>query len=131
MADEQKTTDSSQNEGEGNKTAARQYNEAQKGFAQSGKVEEKAREAEQALDGPEKAALQHAEDVGRSHIAGEGQRTGDAVANTADKVGDAVSHAGGHATELLNETEDLIRQNPWLSVLTAAAVGYMWARSRR
>jgi hypothetical protein len=31
------------NEGEGNKTAAREYNEAQKRFAQSGKVEQKAR----------------------------------------------------------------------------------------
>ena len=43
----QETT--TRNEGEGNKTAARQYNEAQHRFAQSGKVEEKAREAERAL----------------------------------------------------------------------------------
>src|SRR5438270_4928619 len=34
------------NEGEGNRTAARQYNEAQRRFAQSGKVDEKAHEAE-------------------------------------------------------------------------------------
>jgi hypothetical protein len=33
-------------------------------FTQSGKVEEKAREAEKALDGPEKDALQKAEEVG-------------------------------------------------------------------
>ena len=31
------------NEGEGNKTAAREYNEAQRRFVESGKVDEKAR----------------------------------------------------------------------------------------
>ena len=40
----------SRNEGEGNKTAAREYNEAQRRFVESGKVDEKAREAEKALD---------------------------------------------------------------------------------
>jgi hypothetical protein len=59
------------NEGEGNKTAARQYNDEQKRFAQSGKVEGKAREAEQALDGPEKDALKRAEEAGKRHRAGE------------------------------------------------------------
>ena len=71
MDDKQNLTAVSKNEGEGNKTAARQYNEAQKRFAQSGKVQDKAREAEQALDGPEKEALQHAEAVGTRHSAGE------------------------------------------------------------
>jgi hypothetical protein len=71
MADKQNPTGNSPNEGEGNKTAARQYNEAQQRFAQSGKVEEKAREAEKALDGPEKEALQQAEAVGKRHSAGE------------------------------------------------------------
>jgi len=123
MADEQKSTGSSQNEGEGNKTAARQYNEAQERFAQSGQVEEKAREAEQALDGPEKAALQHAEDVGRSHIAGEGRRPAKATA-------DAASQAGGQANEVLNDVEEMIRKNPLLSVITAAVIGYAWARFR-
>jgi hypothetical protein len=123
MADEQKPTGSSPNEGEGNKTAARQYNDAQERFAQSGKVEEKAREAERALDGPEKAALQHAEDVGRSHIAGEGQRGAKAIADTA-------SHAGGQANEVLNDVEDMIRKNPLLTVITAAVFGYAWARFR-
>jgi hypothetical protein len=71
MVDKQNPTGNSPNEGEGNKTAARQYNEAQQRFAQSGKVEEKAREAEKALDGPEKEALQQAEAVGKRHSAGE------------------------------------------------------------
>jgi hypothetical protein len=72
MAGDQKPTGNSPNEGEGNKTAAREYNEAQRRFAQSGKVEEKAREAEKALDGPEKEALRQAEAVGKRHGAGEG-----------------------------------------------------------
>jgi len=57
----------SPNEGEGNKTAARQYNEAQHRFAESGKVEEKAREAEKALHTSEKEELQRAEAIGKRH----------------------------------------------------------------
>ena len=71
MDDKQNPTGNSPNEGEGNKTAARQYNEAQQRFAQSGKVEEKAREAEKAINGPEKEALQQAEVVGKRHSAGD------------------------------------------------------------
>lgn len=59
------------NEGEGNKTAAREYNEAQHRFAQSGQVGEKAREAEKALSGKEKSELERAEAIGRRHSAGE------------------------------------------------------------
>jgi hypothetical protein len=59
------------NEGEGNKTAAREYNEAQQRFVEAGRVDEKAREAEQALDGPERPELEEAEAIGKSHIAEE------------------------------------------------------------
>jgi hypothetical protein len=55
------------NEGEGNKTAAREYNEAQRRFVQSGKVEEKAREAEKSLHTPEKHELERAEAIGKRH----------------------------------------------------------------
>ena len=58
---------SSRNEGEGNRTAAREYNEAQRRFVESGKVDKKAREAEHALDTPEKRAMERAEAVGKSH----------------------------------------------------------------
>ncbi len=58
------------NEGEGNKTAAREFNEAQHRFAESGKVEEKAREAEKSLD-KEKHELERAEAIGKRHSAGE------------------------------------------------------------
>src|SRR5215213_5594512 len=71
MDKKQNPTSDSPNEGEGNKTAARQYNEAQQRFAQSGKVEEKAREAEKALDSPEEETLRQAEAVGKRHSAGE------------------------------------------------------------
>ena len=60
----------SRNEGEGNKTAAREYNEAQRRFVESGKVNEKAREAEKSLD-TEKDELARAEAVGKRHSHGE------------------------------------------------------------
>jgi hypothetical protein len=59
------------NEGEGNRTAARQYNEAQQNFVRSGKVEAKAREARKAVEGKEGAALRDAELVGKRHAAEE------------------------------------------------------------
>jgi hypothetical protein len=59
------------NEGEGNKTAARHYNEKTERFAKSGQVEEKAREAQEALEGSEGRTLEHAEAEGRSHAASE------------------------------------------------------------
>ena len=58
------------NEGEGNKTAAREYNQAQRQFVESGKVDEKAREAEKSLD-KEKSELERAEAIGKRHSHGE------------------------------------------------------------
>jgi hypothetical protein len=59
------------NEGEGNKTAAREYNEAQKQFVQKGQVDKKAREAEKALEGDEGRELERAEAEGKRHSHGE------------------------------------------------------------
>ena len=59
------------NEGEGNKTAARDYNDAQQRFVKSGQVEEAARDAERALDGPERQELLDAEAAGKSRAAEE------------------------------------------------------------
>jgi len=60
------------NEGEGNRTAAREYNQAQQRFVKSGQVEEKAREAERDLDKVSiRRELEHAEAVGKRHIAEE------------------------------------------------------------
>lgn len=54
------------NEGEGNKTAARQYNKDQREFVKSGRVDRAADEAAQAISGNEKDELKRAEEVGRS-----------------------------------------------------------------
>ncbi len=70
MADDKKTA-GERNEGEGNRTAARQYNEAQQSFVRSGRVEKKAREAEAALEGKEKQELERAEAEGKRHEAEE------------------------------------------------------------
>jgi hypothetical protein len=59
------------NEGEGNKTAAREYNKETTEFAKSGQVEEKAREAKQAMEGKEGDELRKAEREGQSHSHGE------------------------------------------------------------
>ena len=59
------------NEGEGNKTAAREYNEAQQRFVKSGQVEGAARDAERAIDGAERQELLDAEAAGKSRAAGE------------------------------------------------------------
>jgi hypothetical protein len=69
--DENRKDQRQPNEGEGNRTAAREYNEAQQRFVESGKVEKKAREAERALDGPERQELEHAELIGKRHAAKE------------------------------------------------------------
>jgi len=53
------------NEGEGNRTAARQYNKATTKFANSGKVEPAAQRAKKALDSAEGSDLRRAEKIGR------------------------------------------------------------------
>ncbi|MDZ4375176.1 MAG: hypothetical protein U1C74_27650 [Phenylobacterium sp.] len=53
-------TENSKIQGEGDYVSAKRYQKAQHEFAENGPVEEKAREAEQALDGPEGAELEKA-----------------------------------------------------------------------
>lgn len=69
--DENRKDQQQRNEGEGNRTAAREYNEAQRRFVGSGKVGEKARDAERAMEGSERRELEHAELVGKRHAAKE------------------------------------------------------------
>ena len=59
------------NEGEGSRSGARAYDQASEKFAKSGKVDEKAREARQAVDGPEGKELERAEAEGKRHAKGE------------------------------------------------------------
>ena len=57
--------DKRRNEGEGSRTAARRYNEGQQEFAGSGKIKEKAKEAEAAREGAEREELERAEKAGK------------------------------------------------------------------
>ncbi len=54
------------NQGEGNKGAAKAYNDDTKEFTQSGKVEEQARKARRDLEGPGGDELRRAEEEGKS-----------------------------------------------------------------
>lgn len=56
-----------ENQGEGNKTAAKEYNERTKKFVEEGKVEGSAREAADAVDSAEGEELRKAEREGRKH----------------------------------------------------------------
>ena len=67
MSDQKKTTGAGPNEGEGSRTAARAYNKDTRDFVDSGKVDEKAKEAAKALDGAEAKDLKQAEADGKSH----------------------------------------------------------------
>jgi hypothetical protein len=59
------------NEGEGNRTAAKVYNDATTRFTKSGKVGPAARKAEESLDTPEAEDLAKAESAGRRPRHGE------------------------------------------------------------
>lgn len=72
MTEDRKSTGSAgPNEGEGSRSGARAYDQAAEKFANSGKVEQKAREARQAVDGPEGKELERAEAEGKRHAKGE------------------------------------------------------------
>jgi hypothetical protein len=53
-------TDKAKNQGEGDYEAARRFRKAEETFVRTGPVEQKAHEAEDALDGPEGAELERA-----------------------------------------------------------------------
>ncbi|MCC7048320.1 MAG: hypothetical protein IT562_16520 [Alphaproteobacteria bacterium] len=59
------------NEGEGNKTAARNYNEKTRNFVESGKVEKNADKARAAVEGAEHDQLEQAEKAGKARSKGE------------------------------------------------------------
>lgn len=72
MDEKGKSSAGQRNEGEGNRTAAREYNEEQQRFVKAGKVGEAARRAERDLnDRNIRQELEHAEAVGKRHIAEE------------------------------------------------------------
>ena len=59
------------NQGEGNRDAARHYNEGAQKHARSGKAQDAARKAKQDLEGPEGEALRAAEKAGKQRMAEE------------------------------------------------------------
>lgn len=59
-------TEKDKNEGEGNKTADRQYREGVRKHIESGKSEPAAKEATRAVDGEEAEELRRAEEAGRA-----------------------------------------------------------------
>ncbi len=63
--------DTGANEGEGNRTAAREYNKATRDFVASGKVKPAAEAAARAVSGPEAEKLRQAEEEGKRHSHGE------------------------------------------------------------
>ena len=71
MASARKETGGQKNEGEGNKTAARHYNQDQHDFVKSGKVQGAAKDAETAIEGAESDELRRAEETGRAKSKGE------------------------------------------------------------
>jgi hypothetical protein len=62
---------SSKNEGEGSRTGAREYDERTRAFVESGKVDQKAKEAKKAIEGSEGEELKRAEAEGKRHAKGE------------------------------------------------------------
>ena len=70
MTGESTTNKSSANQGEGNREAAQDYNESQRDFIKSGKVQDAAEKAKKAVDGPDAAALKDAENKGKRPAAG-------------------------------------------------------------
>ena len=67
MADQDRKT-GNENEGEGSRTAARQYNASTRKFVESGRVENSAKDAERALESDEREDLEAAEREGLSHV---------------------------------------------------------------
>ena len=57
-------TNRQKNEGEGNRTAAREYNKDSRSFVESGKVEKSAEKARKAVEGQEASSLKRAEKEG-------------------------------------------------------------------
>jgi len=70
-ADIERAAHSSQNEGEGSQSGARDYDERTRAFVKSGQVEKKAKEAEKAIDSAENEGLRKAEEEGKRHAKGE------------------------------------------------------------
>jgi len=67
MTEHKNEDKSSTNQGEGNREAAREYNEQQHQYVKRGNVKEDAHKAKKAVESAEKQDLKKAEEDGKSH----------------------------------------------------------------
>lgn len=67
MGDTDRNADMGGMQGEGNYGAAKKFDDEERAFVKKGGVEQKAREAEQALDGPEGADIERARKEADGH----------------------------------------------------------------
>jgi len=67
MTEHKSGNKSSTNQGEGNREAAREYNEQQRQYVNEGHTGEDAEKAKKALESEEKQDLKKAEEEGKSH----------------------------------------------------------------
>lgn len=105
------------NEGEGNRTAAQAYNEAQRRFVETGKVERKAREAAAAVNSPERAELEGAEAIGRQHAADGKPGLTQSARMLAQRARQQAADAGDYLARNVNEY-------PFEALLVAGLIGY-------
>ena len=77
-------TTGKQNKGEGNRTSARRYNKESEDFAQSGRVDEAAKNAKAAVESKEKEELRDAEEAGQARA----KETDPAVSSEIDEFVD-------------------------------------------
>jgi hypothetical protein len=89
-------------QGEGDYASARKFDAEERSFVQSGQVEQKAREAEQALDGPEGPELEAAR---KASAEGHGVKTGREMSGHPDHVEDESNpHTERNLDDGLEET---------------------------
>ncbi len=67
MSEDDRKSRLSGNQGEGNREAAREYNEQQQKYVEGGRVAESAEKAKQAVELDESQQLEEAEQEGKSH----------------------------------------------------------------
>ena len=78
MANKADPSVTKETEGEGSRSADRQYREDVQRFVKSGKSEQAAREAEEAIEGEEREELEDAEREGKSHAKSTHDQRGEA-----------------------------------------------------
>jgi len=109
--DQTRSYPNQRNEGEGNRTAAGEYNEAQRRFVASGAVEQKAQEAARAMNSPERVELERAEAIGKRR----------AEPGTAEMLVQGARQQTSRAGEYLAGT---VYEYPFEALLIAGLIGY-------